>query len=117
MVANQTGLRRLVPNHPDISLETLSEFRQAIAETVSLPEAHRVIKIWRALWNVLAALQYCHGKADPSLGIRNRAPKAAVPAGARAKRSGRPSRLGARVIAASPWPSLLPGTRNSRLSI
>jgi hypothetical protein len=66
----------LAPTNPEVSLETLSSFRQRVAENVSLREAHRIIKIWRALWNVCAALQYCHGKADPSAGIRNRAPKA-----------------------------------------
>ncbi|ESY71763.1 hypothetical protein X740_33685 [Mesorhizobium sp. LNHC221B00] len=66
----------LAPTDPEVSLETLSRFRQMVANNVSLREAHRVIKIWRALWNVCSALQYCHGKADPSSGIRNRAPKA-----------------------------------------
>lgn len=66
----------LAPTDPEVSLESLSRFRQWVANTVSLREAHRVIKIWRALWNVCTAMQYCAGKADPSLGIRNRAPKA-----------------------------------------
>ncbi|MBZ9719138.1 hypothetical protein LB519_14915 [Mesorhizobium sp. AD1-1] len=66
----------LAPTDPDISLETLSRFRQWIVENVSAREGHRIIKIWRALWNVLSAMQYCAGKQDPSLGIRNRAPKA-----------------------------------------
>jgi hypothetical protein len=42
-------------------------------ETVSLREAHRCLKIWRALWKVAAALGYCIRDADPSLGVRNRA--------------------------------------------
>jgi len=66
----------LPPSDPEISLETLSRFRQMVANTISTREAHRVVKIWRALWNVCRAMQYCHGKSDPSLGIRNRAPKA-----------------------------------------
>lgn len=66
----------LAPTDPAVSLEILSLFRKGIAESVSTREAHRVIKIWRALWNVLAPMQYCHGKVDPSLAIRNRAPKA-----------------------------------------
>lgn len=64
------------PTSPDISLETLSRFRTLIANTVSLREAWRVIKIWRALWNVCAAMNYCGGKEDPALAIRNSAPKA-----------------------------------------
>jgi hypothetical protein len=42
---------------------------------VSLREAHRCIKIWRALWRVAAALKYCQRDADPSLGVRNVEPK------------------------------------------
>ena len=39
-----------------------------LEETVSLREAHRCLKIWRALWKVSAALGYCMREADPSLG-------------------------------------------------
>ena len=38
-------------------------------------EAHRVIKIWRALWRVAAALGYCERDHDPSLAIRRTTPK------------------------------------------
>jgi len=64
----------LPPTSPEISLESLSRFRSLIANTVSSREAWRVIKIWRALWNVCASLQYCAGKKDPSLAISNSAP-------------------------------------------
>ena len=57
-----------------ISLEDMSEVRTAIEERVSWREAHRVIKIWRALWKVAAAMGYCGRESDPSLGIRNSAP-------------------------------------------
>jgi hypothetical protein len=66
----------LPPTSDEITLETLSRFRAMIFNEVSPREAWRTIKIWRALWNVCAALQYCPGKGDPSLGIRNRAPQA-----------------------------------------
>ena len=56
-----------------VSLEDLSAFRQAVEDTVSLREAHRVVKIWRALWKVSAAMGFCVRDADPSLGVRNRA--------------------------------------------
>jgi hypothetical protein len=46
-----------------------------IERNVSLREAHRTIKIWRALWRVAAALRYCARDADPSLGIRNIEPQ------------------------------------------
>jgi hypothetical protein len=38
-------------------------------------EAHRCIKIWRALWKVAAALKYCRKDDDPSSGIRNLEPE------------------------------------------
>lgn len=58
-----------------VTLEDLSNWRQAIEEDVSLREAHRCLKIWRALWKVSAALGYCIKGADPSLGVTNTAPK------------------------------------------
>ena len=58
-----------------VGLEAISAFRKAIELKVSLREAHRVIKIWRALWKVSAALGYCLRESDPSLGVRNRAAK------------------------------------------
>ena len=57
-----------------ISLEDMSEVRTAIEARVSWREAHRVIKIWRALWKVAAAMGYCDREREPSLGIRNSAP-------------------------------------------
>lgn len=66
----------LAPTSSEINLESFSLFRTHVRDTVSLREAHRVTKIWRALWGVLAAMQYCGGKADPAKGIRNVAPQA-----------------------------------------
>ncbi len=70
--------RRIKPVFGDcdprtVSLEDISAWRKMIEETVSLREAHRCVKIWRAMWKVAAALGYCMRDADPSLGIRNRA--------------------------------------------
>ena len=56
-----------------VRLEDISAWRKMIEEAVSLREAHRCIKIWRAMWKVSAALGYCVRDADPSLGVRNRA--------------------------------------------
>jgi len=57
-----------------VRLEHISAFRARVEKEVSLREAHRCIKIWRALWGVAAALGYCVRGADPSLGIRNHEP-------------------------------------------
>lgn len=70
--------RRIKPvfgdvNPRTVSLENISGWRKAVEDTVSLREAHRCLKIWRALWKVAAALGYCLRDADPSLGVRNRA--------------------------------------------
>ncbi len=71
--------RHIKPGFGDIdprtvSLRDVSDLRQTVIELVSEGEAFRVIKIWRALWKVAAALQYCKRDADPSLGVRNSAP-------------------------------------------
>jgi hypothetical protein len=70
--------RRLKPVFGDcdpktVTLEDISAWRTMVEQTVSLREAHRCVKIWRALWKVLAALGFCLREADPALGIRNRA--------------------------------------------
>ncbi|WP_137388001.1 hypothetical protein [Rhodoligotrophos defluvii] len=56
-----------------VKMEDISAWRAAIEETVSLREAHRALKIWRALWKVAAAMKYCERDEDPSLVVRNRA--------------------------------------------
>jgi hypothetical protein len=56
-----------------VTLEDISAWRKTIEETVSLREAHRCLKIWRAMWKVAAALGYCVRDADPGLAVRNRA--------------------------------------------
>ena len=56
-----------------VTLEDISAWRKTIEDTISLREAHRCLKIWRAMWKVTAALGYCVRDADPGLGVRNRA--------------------------------------------
>ena len=56
-------------------LEHISGFREVVERNISRREAHRVIKIWRALWRVSAAMGYCQRDADPSLGVRNKEPE------------------------------------------
>lgn len=53
---------------------------KGLLQLVGVREAHRAVKIWRALWNVLGTIdnpdgdRYVSGK-DPSLGIRRETPK------------------------------------------
>lgn len=63
-----------------MTLELVEEWYGFVKDSVSLREAHRCIKVWRALWRVLASFGYCERDADPSLAIRNTAaaPRQAV---------------------------------------
>ncbi|MBX9760678.1 MAG: hypothetical protein K2Y29_18000 [Beijerinckiaceae bacterium] len=72
--------RRIEPIFGDVrpstvTLEHISAFRAVVAATVSQREAHRAIKIWRALWQVAASLKYCGKADDPSFGVRNTEPQ------------------------------------------
>ena len=72
------GWKRIKPVLGDcdprtVRLDDVSAWRKFIEDTVSLREAHRAMKIWRALWKVAAALGYCIRDADPSLAVRNSA--------------------------------------------
>lgn len=58
-----------------VTLAEISAWRGIVERNVSLREAHRCMKIWRALWQVAAALKYCDKTADPSSGVRNVEPK------------------------------------------
>jgi hypothetical protein len=55
--------------------------RPLVAREVSESEAHRVIKVWRALWQRMAALRapsgaaYCDKDRDPSFQFANRSPQ------------------------------------------
>jgi hypothetical protein len=54
------------PDDPDV---------KGILHELGIREAHRAVKIWRALWQVAAALKYCDKDKDPSAGIRRVTPR------------------------------------------
>ncbi len=58
-----------------VTPEQLLGLRQLVAAKVSESEAHRVIKVWRALWKKMAAFGYCDVARDPSLMFTNSAPQ------------------------------------------
>ena len=58
-----------------VTLTHMSDFRAMVERKVSRREAHRVIKVWRALWRVAAAMGYCGKDEDPSQGVRNLQPE------------------------------------------
>jgi hypothetical protein len=95
----------------------LPGLRPLVAAKVSEVEAHRTIKVWRALWQRMAALGYCDKDRDPASNSRTPHRSRAKPFGARARRSGSSNRLGAMATTVWPrcWPS--PGIRNSRPSM
>ena len=58
-----------------VQAEDLMALRAKVAERVSESEAHRVIKVWRALWKKLKPLKYrVDPNADPSRLFSNSAP-------------------------------------------
>ena len=48
--------------------------RPLVATKVSETEAHRVIKVWRRLWQYAATFGYCDAVLDPSFAFANTAP-------------------------------------------
>ena len=59
-----------------VTLEHVDGWYHALKRTVGVREAHRAVKIWRALWQVAAAMRYCDADRDPTFGIRRETPKA-----------------------------------------
>lgn len=96
-----------------VTLDLMSRFRAKVERDVSTREAHRCIKIWRALWRVAAAQGYCQRDADPSLGVRNVEPERRQTlwtyqeARALVKAAWRAGYLGLAAIIAAAWDSSL----------
>jgi hypothetical protein len=60
-------------NPRTVTLSMIAAFRDAVRDRYGVREAHRVIKIWRALWRVNALNKLCDLDADPSKGFENHA--------------------------------------------
>lgn len=58
-----------------VTFELLDAWYYRIKRTTSVSEAHRAMKIWRALWQVLAAYHYCQKDTDPSQSTKRETPK------------------------------------------
>jgi hypothetical protein len=52
----------------------LPGLRPMVARNVSETQAHRVIKVWRTLWQRAATFGYCDAARDPSFVFANSAP-------------------------------------------
>ena len=80
----ERGWRHIDPVFGDVdpatvALDDLDAWYAALLETVGVREAHRAMKIWRALYNVATTLDRADGaryvtRRDPSLGIRRETP-------------------------------------------
>lgn len=57
-----------------ITPEMMLAVRTFVTAEVSATEAHRVLKVWRALWKKMAAYGYCEKDRDPSGPIANLSP-------------------------------------------
>jgi len=53
----------------------LPGLRPLVASKVSETEAHRVIKVWRRLWQYAATFKHCDVDLDPSFALPNSAPE------------------------------------------
>jgi hypothetical protein len=74
------GWRRIKPLFADVdpttvTPELIGEWHQRVHKQAGPREAHRALKIWRALWKVMAPFKLCGRDEDPSLALRNRMPK------------------------------------------
>lgn len=99
-----------------------------LLQSAGVREAHRAMKIWRALWAVLSTMnrdngdKYVSGK-DPSLGIRRKTPKARNAfylfdeAHLRVKRAIRMGYYGLAVALAVSWDTMLSPVDVRRLTI
>jgi hypothetical protein len=56
-----------------VTLDQISALRAKVRDKYGIREAHRMIKIWRALWGVNARNKYCDLHLDPSKGFQNHA--------------------------------------------
>jgi hypothetical protein len=58
-----------------VTFEHVDAWYSKLKGTVGVQESHRAVKIWRALWQVAAAMHYCNPDHDPTFGIRRQTPK------------------------------------------
>jgi hypothetical protein len=59
---------------PDtITFEMMSKWRAALERKHGRGVAHKILRVWRTFWKIMLGMKVARA-ADPSLGIRNRAP-------------------------------------------
>ena len=115
----ERGWKYIEPSFGDVlprivTLKHVDTWYATQLEKIGVREAHRAMKIWRALWRIAGAMKYCDRDGDPSLGIRRKTPAPRNAICSKGKRCGSSSAPGAWAIAGSRRRSRLPGTRCSR---
>jgi hypothetical protein len=75
----ERGWKHIEPFFADVApvsvtLEHVDSWYAALFGKIGVREAHRAMKIWRALWRVAGSMKYCDKDKDPSLGIRRKTP-------------------------------------------
>jgi hypothetical protein len=75
------GWRYIEPVFADVdprtvTVEHFDAFYSALKKSAGVREAHRAVKIWRAFWQVAAAMGYCSTIHDFSFAIRRETPQA-----------------------------------------
>lgn len=57
-----------------VSLEDVSTWYHGVLNLKGVDTAWRAMKVWRSLWQVAAAMNYCDKGKDPSAGVKRRSP-------------------------------------------
>jgi hypothetical protein len=70
---------------PDtITFEMMSKWRAALEKRHGRGVAHKTLRVWRTFWKIMCGMRVAR-TADPSMGIRNRAPAPAGNVGRKAR--------------------------------
>ena len=98
---------------PDtITFEMMSKWRAALEKRHGRGVAHKTLRVWRTFWKIMLGMRVAR-TADPSMGIRNRAPAPRWQRWRKGRRCVWSNRLGATAITVWHALSLWPGIRNS----
>lgn len=76
----ERGWRYIAPVFGDVppskvAVAAIDSWYWTILADKGVREAHRAVKIWRALWQQAAAFRYCEKDKDPSFAIRRKTPQ------------------------------------------